>query len=185
MCPLSKHTRLLFSNKNNRCNEPFDLIQVDIWGDYSVPSLSGAQYFLTFVDDYSRCTWLYLMRHKSETQIHLNNFYAMIKTQFQRSIRKFAVIMDLNLYLCLISLLNKAMIKTQFQHSIKKVYSDNGLEFISMSHFFIEQGIMYQQNGITECKRCKILEVACALRFQAFLPLKFLGECVLTATYIL
>lgn len=88
VCPLSKHTRLPFPNKNNRCNEPFDLIHVDIWGDYSVPSLSGAHYFLTIVDDHSRCTWLYLMRHKSETQIHLKNFFAMIKTQFQCSIKK-------------------------------------------------------------------------------------------------
>ncbi|KAH9750713.1 retrovirus-related pol polyprotein from transposon RE2 [Citrus sinensis] len=161
VCPLSKHTRLPFPNKNNRCNEPFDLIHVDIWGDYSVPSLSGAHYFLTIVDDYSRCTWLYLMRHKYETQIHLKNFFAMIKTQFQ----------------C----------------SIKKIRSDNGLEFISMSHFFNEHGILHQrtcvatpqQNGVAERKHRHILEVARALRFQAYLPLKVWGKCVLTATYLI
>ena len=97
-------------------NELVNLIHVDISGDYSVPSFSRAHYFLAIVNDYSRCTWLYLMRHKSEIQIHLKNFFAMIKTQFQRS--------------------------------IKKVCSDNGLEFISMSHFFNEYGILHQHTCV-------------------------------------
>lgn len=34
----------------------FDLIHADICGPYSTPSLNGFKCFLTFVDDYSRCT---------------------------------------------------------------------------------------------------------------------------------
>ncbi|KAL5764898.1 hypothetical protein ACOSQ2_017492 [Xanthoceras sorbifolium] len=87
ICPLAKHSRLPFPHENNRRTAPFDLIHVDIWSAFSVASLSGAYYFLTIVDDYSRCTWLYLMRYKSETQSFLKNFYNMIKTQFHRNMK--------------------------------------------------------------------------------------------------
>ncbi|XP_070005086.1 uncharacterized protein [Nicotiana sylvestris] len=42
-----------------------------------------------------------------------------------------------------------------------------------------------QQNGVAEQKHMHLLEMARALRFQAHVPLKFWGECVLTAAFII
>lgn len=75
VCHLAKHTKLPFPHENNRCNEPFGLILVDVWGDLFVTSIFYAHYFLTTVDDFSRCTWIYLMKNKFDTQFLLKNFF--------------------------------------------------------------------------------------------------------------
>ena len=47
---------------NNRASAPFELVHSDVWGPCPVVSQTGFRYFVTFVDDYSRTTWLYLMK---------------------------------------------------------------------------------------------------------------------------
>ena len=88
ICSLAKQKRLPFptsiSSSSSSC---FDLIHANIWGPYSTPSLNGSKYFLTLVDDHSRCTWVYLMKHKSETSCLIQSFYNMIFTQFQVPIK--------------------------------------------------------------------------------------------------
>jgi len=87
------------------------------------------------------------------------------------------------------------MVQTQFNGKVKVVRSDNGSEFTSgpMQEFYREHGILRenscvhtpQQNGRVERKHRHILNVARALRFQASLPIRFWGECVLTAAYLI
>ena len=80
--PLEKQTHLPFSSSYINSNKPFDLIHCDIWGGHFVASLSRAHYFLTIVDDFSHCTWVYLMRFKSETNFFLKSFFRMVEAQF-------------------------------------------------------------------------------------------------------
>ena len=49
-------------------------------------SKTGFKYFVTFVDDYSRVTWLYLMKNRFELFSHFSAFCAEIKTQFNVSV---------------------------------------------------------------------------------------------------
>lgn len=87
------------------------------------------------------------------------------------------------------------MVENQFGKQIKHVRTDNDMEFTSnyMQNFYENRGIVMelsctytpQQNGIVECKHRHILEVARALRFHSGLPIRFWGECVLTAVYII
>nr|KYP37063.1 Retrovirus-related Pol polyprotein from transposon TNT 1-94 [Cajanus cajan] len=56
-CQLGKHVRTSFPNSiNSRVVSPFDVIHSDVWGPNCVPSLLGHRYYITFIDDFSRCT---------------------------------------------------------------------------------------------------------------------------------
>ncbi|XP_031124293.1 uncharacterized protein LOC116027003 [Ipomoea triloba] len=60
-----------------------------IWGSFQVCSLKGERYFLTPVDDYSRYTWLRIMKSKSEARQCIRRFHAMVLTQFGAMIKIF------------------------------------------------------------------------------------------------
>lgn len=74
-------------------------------------------------------------------------------------------------------------VQTQFDTHVKIVRSDNGMEFkhSDLLTYYNENGIERQtsctntpqQNGRVERKHRHLLEVARALHFQAYLPIKF------------
>ena len=68
---------------NNRASAPFELVHSNVWGSCPVVSPTGFWYFFfTFVNDYSRTNWLYLMKNRSELFSHFHAFCAEIHTQF-------------------------------------------------------------------------------------------------------
>lgn len=66
ICPLAKQKHLTFDSRNNMCANAFDLLHIDLWGPFSVPTVEGYKHFLTIVDDHTRVTWVYLLRTKDE-----------------------------------------------------------------------------------------------------------------------
>ncbi|RDY14664.1 hypothetical protein CR513_00246, partial [Mucuna pruriens] len=84
---LSKHVRSTFPNQvNKRCNSPFSIVHSDIWGPSRVTSF-GFNYFVTFIDEYSRCTWVYLMKERSELLSILMSFSKEVENQFGKTIK--------------------------------------------------------------------------------------------------
>ena len=56
-CQLEKHTRVPFPKRlEQRTKSPFELVHTNIWGPSRTKSTLGFWYFVTFIDDYSRCT---------------------------------------------------------------------------------------------------------------------------------
>ena len=85
---LGKHTRVSFPKcLNNRAKSPFELVHTDVQGPCRTASTLGVQYIVTFIDNYSRCTWLFLMKNRAELYFIFQKFYAEILTQFNISIR--------------------------------------------------------------------------------------------------
>ena len=78
-----KHYRLPSSPRvHKRASAPFELVHSDVWGPCLVVFPTRFQYFVTFVDDYSQTTWLYLMKNHDELFSHFCAFYIEIHTQF-------------------------------------------------------------------------------------------------------
>lgn len=135
VCPLAKQTRLPFSLSKISSQSYFEKLHVDIWGGYHVASISGARYFLTIVDDFTRCTWVYLMRYKSETPIHLINFINMVETQFSSKVK--VVRSDNGL-----------------EFALKDYYLSKGILHQTSCVDTL------QQNGVAECKHRHLLNMA-------------------------
>ena len=85
-CQYAKLHRVHLSPKvNKRASAPFELVHSDVWGPCPVLSSIGFKYFVTFVDDFSHVTWLYLMKSRSKLFSHFSAFCAEIQTQFHIS----------------------------------------------------------------------------------------------------
>lgn len=157
---MAKQHKLPFPISETRASKDFDIIYCDIWGPYSKPSLDGSHYFLTIVDDYSRVTWTYLMKTKSQTRPIIHNFYSLIQTHFETNVKT------------LRSDNGAEFLMIDFYHSKGILHHVRCVE-------------TPQQNGIVERKHQHILNIAIALKFKANLPHKFWGNCILTATHLI
>ena len=88
-CTLSTFSR----TTEGRSKSIFSLVHYDIWGPSRVSSTLEFRYFVSFIDDYSRCTWVFSMKDRSELFSIFNYFFAEIQNKFGVSIRTFEVIM--------------------------------------------------------------------------------------------
>jgi hypothetical protein len=80
-CVLGKNTKKSFPNNNKRSKGILDLIHSDICGPMSTPSLSGCLYYVIFIDDFSRKSWIYFLKAKNETFSKFLEFKALIENQ--------------------------------------------------------------------------------------------------------
>ncbi|GKA61310.1 retrovirus-related pol polyprotein from transposon TNT 1-94 [Tanacetum coccineum] len=162
-CLLSKHHRLPFQRSTSIAKNPFDLIHVDLWGPFKHPAQDGAHYFYTIVDDHARATWTYLVHSKTQVYDLLVSFLAYVTNHFKTS--------------------------------VKIIMSDNGTEIVNAAcnSLFMTKGVLHQrsmaytpqQNGVVERKHRHLLDTVKAIRLHANLSIKFWGDCVLAATYLI
>lgn len=79
----AKNTYGSFTIRNNEF--PFDLIHCVLWGKYHTASLDRSNYILWIVDKFSRATWIYLLKNKSDTRvIFFVKFHATIQTHLRK-----------------------------------------------------------------------------------------------------
>ena len=65
----------------------FDLVHADVWGPVPIIGGNGYKYFVIFIDDCTRITWIYFLKHKYEVTEIFFLFFHMIRTQFQTTIK--------------------------------------------------------------------------------------------------
>ncbi|KAE8686060.1 hypothetical protein F3Y22_tig00111086pilonHSYRG00004 [Hibiscus syriacus] len=84
-CYMGKSHKLPFNESNTVFSTPFELVFTDLWGPPHIAS-NGFRYYVSFVDAFTRHTWLYLLKSKDEAVVAFNLFQKLVDRQFGYSI---------------------------------------------------------------------------------------------------
>uniref|UniRef100_A0A2N9I9J1 Integrase catalytic domain-containing protein n=1 Tax=Fagus sylvatica TaxID=28930 RepID=A0A2N9I9J1_FAGSY len=86
-CIMGKQCRVRFKTATHKTKGILDYVHSDIWGPVRTPSKGGAQYFMSFIDDYSRKAWVYFLKNKSEAFAKFKIWKAEVENQTGRKIK--------------------------------------------------------------------------------------------------
>jgi transposase InsO family protein len=131
-------------------------------GPFSHPSINKASFFLIFVDDFSRFTWIYFLRKKSEVFQHLKEFKGLVET---RSINKIKVLRIDNG-------------GEYVNHEIHNIFHEARIQ--------LQHIVPYtpQQNIVVERKNRSLKEMASCMLHAKSLPQRLWDKALNCATYI-
>ena len=80
-CILGKMHRFSFARSSFRATQKLQVVHSDVCGPMNVKSLGGHYYFVTFIDDFSRFTWIYALTRKSQVYDAFMAWIAMAENQ--------------------------------------------------------------------------------------------------------
>ena len=86
-CLEGKMTKRHFDAKDGRAEELLELVHTDVCGPMNIEARGGYEYYITFIDDYSRYGYVYLMTRKSEAFDKFKEFRAEAEKQLDKSIK--------------------------------------------------------------------------------------------------
>jgi hypothetical protein len=83
-------TKLSFPASDQWSTKPFDKVHMNL---KSMPTRSyhGFNFFLIFFDDCTSHGWIVNLKHKSDADLAIQQFIAMIRTQYSKVIREFQI----------------------------------------------------------------------------------------------
>ncbi|KAE8692073.1 hypothetical protein F3Y22_tig00110860pilonHSYRG00043 [Hibiscus syriacus] len=162
-CQLGKIHRLPFSNSDQRCASLFERIYCDLWGPSPITSPSGYKYYCVLIDDFSRFSWFYPLKLKSDFFDIFVQFNKYVQIQFDCKIKSF-----------------QCDGGTAFtNHHFTSFLRENGIiQRIACPY-------TPNQNGISERKHRHITETGLTLMFLSHVPLRLWVESFSTACYLI
>jgi transposase InsO family protein len=87
-CVIAKQHRKSFPQESNwRASHVLQLVHSDICGPMNPTSNSNKRYFITFTDDFSRKTWVYFLKEKSEAIEMFRKFKARVEKEAKQHIQ--------------------------------------------------------------------------------------------------
>lgn len=162
-CLRGKLARKPFPKESkSRTSEIFELVHSDVAGPFQVETPSGNRYFVSFIDDFSRYSKLYLMRNKSEVEEHFKAFVAEAKTRFDKK--------------------PKILRSDQGGEYTGKEFQ----EYLKVEGIQFQHTVPYtpQQNGVAERRNRYLVEAVRCMLIESKMNKCFWGEAVLTANHI-
>jgi histone deacetylase 1/2 len=159
-CQQGKSHQLPYPVSSSVSKYPLELVFSNVWGH--VPeSVGRKKYYVSFIDDFSKFTWIYLLKFKSEVFQKFHEFQALVERLFDRKI---------------------LAMQTDWggeYHKLNSFFNKAGIaHHVSCPH-------AHQRNGSAERKHRHIVEVGLSLLAHASMPLKFWDEAFLSAAYLI
>ncbi|RVW31572.1 Retrovirus-related Pol polyprotein from transposon TNT 1-94 [Vitis vinifera] len=157
----------------NRAIDVLELIHTDICGPYPTASWNGQQYFITFIDDYSRYGYLFLIHEKSQSLDVFKTFKAEVELQLNKRIKS---------------------VKSDRGGEYYGRYDGSGEQRPRPFAKYLEEcGIVPQytmpgspsMNGVAERRNRTLKDMVRSMISHSTLPEKLWGEALKTAAYIL
>ena len=68
-----------FPSSESKAKRILKIVHSDVCGPMSSSSLSGYVYYVSFINDFSRKTWIYFMKNKDEVFNKFKEFKALFK----------------------------------------------------------------------------------------------------------
>ena len=87
-CQLGKQHRFPLPNERNRSNNKLDLIHSDVWGLVYNVSFGGGRYFVSFINDFSKHTWIFEIEKKSKVFSCFLKLKSLIERETDRKIKR-------------------------------------------------------------------------------------------------
>ncbi len=75
-----QHCKPFPSDGGMRATKPLEIVHSDVCGPMRTTSLGGARYFVTYIDNFSRKVWVYLLKSKGECLEKFKEFKALVET---------------------------------------------------------------------------------------------------------
>ncbi|PRQ29721.1 putative RNA-directed DNA polymerase [Rosa chinensis] len=163
-CVLAKSHRATYSPRmSNKSVIPFELIHSDVWGPSREPTVSGMRYFVLFIDDCTRLSWVALLKTKDEVFPAFQTFRTLVQTQYHSTIK----------------VLHSDNGGEYVNHVFQKFFNTHGI---------VHQTTCPQtpeQNGVSERKNRHLLDMARALLFSAHMPKYLWGDAVYASSHLI
>ncbi|KAG6492736.1 hypothetical protein ZIOFF_047701 [Zingiber officinale] len=86
-CLEGKMTKRPFKAKGYRAKEVLELVHSNLCGSMTIQARGGFEYFVSFIDDYSRYGYIYLMRRKFECFDKFKEYKADVEKRHSKSIK--------------------------------------------------------------------------------------------------
>jgi transposase InsO family protein len=144
-----------------RATKSLENVHSDVCGPMRTTSMDGAKYFITFIDDFSRKVWLYVLKTKYECFIRFKEFKALVEMQSEHTIKTFYLDNGGEF-------MSKAFMTFLVDHSIAKELSTP---------------YRPQQNEVIERANRTIIEIAKSMIHAQKLNKSFWTEAVVNAVY--
>ena len=84
---MGKYRKAPFPARDSNTSGTLDLVHLDVGGRMSHVSLRGYEYYVIFIDDFSKKTWIFFLKAKSEVFKCFQEFKALVENQTGKKIK--------------------------------------------------------------------------------------------------